>query len=206
MASSTATRLQRLYRGATPYAVSQVGPGGRHLRRARSHTYGELTQAGIDSLVALTRLQKGDHFVDIGSGAGKVVLSVVMNVPGVTALGVEVDGGRHAIASQVLAKAEAKVLVPRNRARFVHADACGADLTQGTVFFACSTCFPQRQMNALARSIATMPNARVFVALTELPPRVAARFAAHENHPCITSWTRYARFYLYWVRPLPETS
>jgi len=206
MTPSPAAIIRRLYRGTSPYKQSPIGPEGRRLRRARGQTYGELAPAGIADLITHTGLKEDDYFIDIGSGAGKVVISIVLLVPGVTALGIEIDTARHTMALNALAMAESKALIPRNRARFLHADAGTVNLTGGTVFFACSTCFPQRLMNRLARKIAALPTTRVFVSLTELPPRVAACFASQEDHACTVSWSPYARFYLYWTSPLTERS
>jgi hypothetical protein len=142
-----------------------------------------------------------DHFIDLGSGAGRVVLSAALLVPGVTALGVEFDAGRFAIATKVLARLEAGGHLPAGQARFTLADLRGFDLAGGTVFFACSTCFSPRTLNALGRRIAATPGARVFATMQYLPPRVAALFAMEETHRCPASWSRHTTVSLYWVRP-----
>lgn len=197
---SAATRIGRLYRGTSPYPNSAVGPAGRRLRHARSATYGELTHDGIARLIAATDLKAGDRFVDLGSGAGKAVLSVAMQVPGVTSLGIEIDAERFAIASMALGKAEAAGFVAPGRTRFVHADARGYDLSGGSVFYVCSTCFPRRLLNQLARNVAAVPGARVFASMQPLSSRVAARFAAQTTHRCPASWSSQTDIHLYWVR------
>ncbi len=202
---SVPTILGRLYRGTFAFRASAEGPGGRRLRPSRSQTYGELAPAGIAALIARTGLTESDRFVDLGSGAGRVVLSVALQVPGIAALGVEIDAGRFAIAAGVLAKLEARSLLPPNRVRFEHADLRDVDLAGGTVFFACSTCFPPGVLNALARKIAATPGARVFASMQSLGPRVAACFAAEETHPCPASWAQYTSVHLYWVRPPDKT-
>jgi SAM-dependent methyltransferase len=198
-AQSVAVRIRRLYRGISAYPRGTVGPNNRRLHYARASTYGELTARGIASLVTHTGLAAGDCFVDLGSGSGRVALSVALHVPGITAIGIEIDADRFAIAESIRLKAEARGLIAPTRIRYVHADLNDADLTGGTVYYVCSTCFPIRLLNRLARTVAAMPGVRVFASMHPLSPRLAACFAEHQTVPCPATWASYTDIHLYWV-------
>ena len=196
---SVAARIQRLYRGISAYSRGTVGPDNRRLRYARASTYGELTARGIAALIAQTGLGTGDCFVDLGSGSGRVVLSVAMLVPSITAIGIEIDAKRFAIAESIRQKAEFANHIAPNRIRYHLADLKDADLAGGTVYYVCSTCFPPRLLNHLARAVAAQPGARVFASMHPLPPRVAACFADHQAVSCPATWASYTDIHLYRV-------
>lgn len=91
--------LKGIYEGINGFSTSTVGAN-------KSMTYGEISVAGIHSLVdAFKRfapLSSFDkmvrNFIDLGSGTGKAVVGVAMLVPEVQSNGIEIVHERHEMA------------------------------------------------------------------------------------------------------------
>ncbi len=175
-----------------------LGPDGKTLRRDRSHVYGELTPAGVTQLIRATRLTPDDVFVDLGSGTGKIVLQIAMQVPGVRCLGVELDSERHDAAAALLRAALAEGLVAKGQVRLRHASMLEAKLPGATVLFANSTCFPLPLLARLAVRVASLKPPLTFVSLQALPKRQARAFEGPVIRRCVTSWDPKNEMHVYW--------
>jgi hypothetical protein len=194
---SPAEIMRLLYRDVSGFATEGIGPDGRRMRDSRALTYGELTAVGIRQLVAAAGIGPGDRFVDLGSGTGRVPLHVAMVTKGVSCLGIEIDRERHDDARSVLKLAEAAGLVAPRRCRFRNADLRTTTLRGGTIYFANSTCFPERLLNFLGRRLAVTAGLERFATFQELPAGIAALFDASEVASCHTSWSPKVELHVY---------
>jgi Histone methylation protein DOT1 len=197
LSKQTAARMRALFKDVSGYATDGIGPAGRRLRRAKALVYGELTAVGIRQLIRAAGLGNGDRFVDLGSGVGKIVLQVALEVPDVTCLGLEIDAQRHEHASAALRRAEEKGWLAPGRCMLRHEDARSADLQGATVLFANSTCFEPALLSALGRRVADLPRPVTFATLRELPPRTARLFEPVGDSPCHTSWSKHVTVHVY---------
>ena len=152
---------------------------------------------GIRQLIRAAGIGAGDRFVDLGSGVGKIVLGVALEVPDVTCLGLEIDAERHKRASAVLRRAEEKGWLASGRCTLRHEDARLGNLEGATVLFANSTCFPPALLNRLARRVGALPRPVTFATLRALPPGVARLFDLVAASPCHTSWSKHVTVYVY---------
>jgi hypothetical protein len=193
----TAARTRALFKDVSGYETEGIGPGGRRLRRVKALVYGELTVVGIRQLIRAAGIGAGDRFVDLGSGVGKIVLGVALEVPGVTCVGLEIDAERHERASAVLRRAEEKGWLTPGCCTLRHEDARLGDLEGATVLFANSTCFPPALLNRLARRVAALPRPVTFATFRALPPRVARLFDPVAASPCHTSWSKHVTLHVY---------
>jgi SAM-dependent methyltransferase len=199
---SPAETIRILYRGISGFGTDSIGPDGRRLRLGKSLVYGELTAVGIRQLIATTGLARGDRFVDLGSGTGRIPLHVALAIPGTICVGIEIDQERHRFACAVRDRAEALGLIAPGICEFRNEDLSKADFSGGTVYFANSTCFQERFLNGLARRVAAMPDAAIFATFRELPPRVADLFDTEAGGHCQTSWNPAVRLHVYRARPV----
>jgi len=195
--TTPARAIRRLTRDIDGFEAHGVAPDGTALRRGPSHTYGELTPTGVSQLIATTRLSAGDRFVDLGSGVGKVVIQVAMQVPGVHCTGIELDSERHRQATRLLRAALAEGLVARRQVMLRHASMLEATLDRATVLFANSTCFPAPLLAKLAERVASLGGPLTFVSLQALGRRQARLFAPAKTRRCATSWDRANEMHVY---------
>jgi len=134
--------------------------------------YGEFTQAELDRYFAalVPLLPEQGHFIDLGSGLGKVVMHAALALPGMRCSGVELLGYRHQMAQERLAAmlaAGAAVdagtsAATAARIRFLQQDMFEADVSDASLVFMHSTCFAPL-MDKLAEKLAR-----------ELPPGALA--------------------------------
>jgi len=195
--TTPARAIRRLARDIDGFEAHGVAPDGTQLRRAPSHTYGELTPTGVSQLIATTRLSAGDRFVDLGSGTGKVVVQVAMQVPGVRCTGIELDSERHKGARKLLRAALAEGLVARRQVTLRHDSILTAELTGATVLFANSTCFPAPLLAKLAERVAALGGPLIFVSLQALGRKQARLFDTAKTRRCATSWDPANEMHIY---------
>ncbi len=130
-------------------------------------TYGEMTYPAVEDLIKLTNLGKGDKFVDLGSGNGKVVMQVFANSDVSQAYGVEFFPERSQNSEYALKQLykQKKELLDDDRIisyqlqniKDVHY------LDDATVIFACSTCYPPELMDVVYDKIKDSKKIRSFI-------------------------------------------
>lgn len=125
--------------------------------------YGEFTQQELDNYFEAVApwLPLHGHFIDLGSGLGKVVMSAALALPGMRCTGVELLGYRNDMAQVRLAQmlavgvsedpaAAARVAA---RVRLLHQDMFEADVSEASMVYIYSTCFAP-MMDRLADKLA----------------------------------------------------
>ena len=131
---------------------------------ARAATFGHITAGGAHALLAAARRLAGrpvSKLVDLGSGAGHVVIYAAALAPNVTAEGHELAAGRHRAAMR------ARSALPPDIARrcaFVEGDMLRADLSRADVIFASTLALGEELRSQLAEKLAkeVLPGAVVF--------------------------------------------
>ncbi|WP_374580547.1 histone methylation protein DOT1-like protein [Pseudoduganella sp.] len=129
--------------------------------------YGEFTPQELDNYFAVLapwlpeQGRGGGHFIDLGSGLGKVVMTAALALPGMRCSGVELLGYRHEMAQARLAAllaagdAQAATAIAA-RVRLRQQDMFEADVSDATVVYLYSTCFAplmERLGEKLAREL-----------------------------------------------------
>lgn len=128
--------------------------------------YGEFTQDELDNYFnAVAPWLPGEgHFIDLGSGLGKVVLHAALALPGMRCTGVELLGYRHEMAQVRLAamlaagaaEDPAGAASVAARVRFLQQDMFAADVSDASLVYVYSTCFApmmERLGEKLAREL-----------------------------------------------------
>ena len=131
---------------------------------ARAATFGHITAGGAHALLAAARRLAGrpvSKLVDLGSGAGHVVIYAAALAPNVTAEGHELAAGRHRAAMR------ARSALPPDIARrcaFVEGDMLRADLSRADVIFASTLALGEELRSQLAEKLAkeVLPGTVVF--------------------------------------------
>ena len=131
---------------------------------ARAATFGHITAGGAHALLAAARRlseRPVARLVDLGSGAGHVVIYAAALAPNVTAEGHELAAGRHRAAMR------ARSALPPDIARrcaFVEGDMLRADLSRADVVFASTLALGEDLRRRLAEKLAkeVLPGTVVF--------------------------------------------
>ena len=131
---------------------------------ARAATFGHITAGGAHALLAAARRladRPVSKLVDLGSGAGHVVIYAAALAPNVTATGHELAAGRHRAAMR------ARAALPSSIARrcvFVEGDMLRADLSRADMVFASTLALGEELRSQLAEKLAkeVLPGAVVF--------------------------------------------
>ena len=152
----------------------------------REATYGELTVEGMVQLLtgwpAAHPLDDGATLLDVGSGAGKLLIATALLTPA-RARGVEYVAGRAALAAAALAEASRDGLLAADEERRVepiHADATAPGALDGaTHLYMANLCFPDALNRAMVGALAAVASLRCVATLRPLPldeewPRDAA--------------------------------
>ena len=137
-------------------------------------TYGEVTPLGARQLMALLELERvvvggeayGDHvqedpiiFYDLGSGAGKLVVQMILENVVTASVGVELSQARHSLAMEAWSDLQNSLSITSEdttyeciqdgenvklpRVQFLNLDILDTDFSDATHLFVSSVCFPE---------------------------------------------------------------
>jgi len=169
---------------------------------AGASAYGELSAEATSRALRWLRLGPADELVDLGSGAGNVVIQAALESEVGLARGVELSRFRHRLArrrwSRVLREADPpRARALRHRVRFEWGDLRAATLERSTVIYAGSTCFPDSLLDALAELAHASPRVRLLLSTRALPARSSSLFSERGRLRVETSWDPRAWLYAY---------
>ena len=185
--------IRWLYRRRDGYDVPPSSKSA--VDRARSSPmYGEIMPTAALQLVDFLQLGRNDNFYDLGSGAGKMVLSAAMTSEA-KCVGIELVEPRWRLAVDALAEARELGAIRAHTAEFRHEDFMSSDISDATAIYTCSTGFPEPFMRKLAHRLASCNQGLVFVTLQDLDP--SAWFEPMGVVSLDMSWRRRAPVYVY---------
>lgn len=174
--------------------------------------YGEFTQQELDNYFEAVApwLPLRGHFIDLGSGLGKVVLSAALALPGMRCTGVELLGYRNDMAQVRLAEmlaagaAEDPAAAARvaARVRLLHQDMFATDVSDASMVYIYSTCFAP-MMDRLAAKLARELPEGALVTVVTFPMQHPAFELVKQFDPPSVAWTTV---YLYRRRSALEAA
>jgi hypothetical protein len=155
--------------------------------------YGEITPRGFSKLGKRLDLGPTDHFADLGSGVGRIVVQAVTEFDVATSHGVEISASRHDLATKGLQQE----LRPEvySRISYSLADACassewseGGGLHDCTVLWTCSSVFGRRTMLLLRERIAASQCVRLVASANTFPDGIEGFTEIAPPEMCEVSW------------------
>lgn len=206
---------RRLIAGNLPAGIQQHGmlparPPMRHLAEISDADlaqwliddgrliYGEFTQQELDNYFneMAPWLPPTGHFIDLGSGLGKVVMSAALAFPGLRCTGVELLTYRHEMAQVRLAEMLAAGVAenPRlaaavaSRIQLLQQDMFAADVSEASLVYVYSTCFAPL-MDRLADKLARELPQGALVTTVTFPLQHAAFELLKQFAPPSVAWT-----------------
>lgn len=134
--------------------------------------YGELYYYSFQTLIRHLELSKLDHFLDIGSGLGKIVLQTFLSTDVAAVSGIEINLLRYQIASKVvetIRQTLPNLFTPSRTLELLHGDFLHYTWQHITVIYVCSTVFSSTLLENLGKKISTLPHVRCVASLRKLP-------------------------------------
>jgi precorrin-6B methylase 2 len=143
--------------------------------------FGEIHPRAFATALSWCMPQKGERFIDLGSGTGKAVLTAAALHPFESAVGVEIVQQLHDAALQAHARFRAGELQARD-VSFECADALRYPWTEADVVFVSLTCFTDEMVAQIGRdALKLRPGARLLVTSRELECGSALRRVRREK-------------------------
>lgn len=142
--------VDRLYDTEDAAAMSNLGRSQQDVGAAG--VYGEMTAPA--TLFRALALSEADHFIDLGSGRGQIVLAAMLRTDGPapeSSVGVELIDTRCEVAKHAWERTGAAV---RARSAVRCGDATVQDLSSVTKAFVCNTTFDGGLNSSICRSLA----------------------------------------------------
>ena len=185
--------IRWLYRSRDGFKVSLSSKAV--VDRARSSSvYGEIMPTAALQLVDFLQLGRNDSFYDLGSGAGKLVLSAAMRSEA-KCVGIELVEPRWRFAIDALAEARELGAIRSRTIEFRREDFISSDLSDATAIYTCSTGFPQSFMSKLVQRVALCNKGLIFVTVQDLDP--TPWFEPRGVLSLDMSWRRRVPVYVY---------
>ncbi len=139
--------------------------------------YGELYYYSALKLIQELNITEQDHFLDIGSGLGKLIYQVFYTTPAGAVTGVEINQKRHEIAynlkehltQKLNAVLEHPIQHTKRRLEFVLGDILETDFQDVTIAYVCATVFSYGLLERVGQKINNMPSVHTVVSLRKLP-------------------------------------
>lgn len=155
-----------------------------------SPTYGEITRQGIEKLRELSSPTNQDVFYDLGSGIGRACMEIAIFWPVKKVVGIELSKTRFELALQAQKKlAQLNYHLPRNKKLiFKQQNILNADLSDATIIYMCSTCYPDALMQTLVEKFARLrPGVKIF-SQKPLPSHAGIKFIG--SYTIEMSWSK----------------
>lgn len=138
---------------------------------SHNELYGELYYYSVVKLLKYLNITDQDHFLDLGSGVGKVVLQVFMSTKAASATGIEINNNRSIIANKIknLVQQELpEIFTLKKTLNFISGDFLKHNFNNITIIYICSTVFSLELLHAIGEKINTMYNIRQIISFRHL--------------------------------------
>lgn len=150
-------------------------PYAANIQQSLSHQgnerYGELHYYGLLKVLKYIELSPNDHFLDIGSGLGKVVFQIFLTEDIASVTGIELNVQRSLIAAQVktIIQQDLPHLWIDKSLNILQGDFLSQDLDHTSVIYVCSTVFSFALLHAMGKKMNAMQNVKKIAAFSKIP-------------------------------------
>lgn len=133
--------------------------------------YGEILYYSAIKLIKYLGLTPQDHFLDIGSGLGKLAFYVYFASQAASVTGIEINSARHAIAMRVAEVIQAQLprMFDSREFSLIEGNFLEASFDKTTMVYICSTIFSYDLLEKIGLKLNTMPNIIKIASFRKLP-------------------------------------
>jgi hypothetical protein len=163
-------KIKHIYKGIDSYSLDDKDPYN-NLNKFKNKndvfsTYGEILPIGVCKIIKNISIDKNDVFFDLGCGCGKVVTQFYYQTCVKSSNGVEFSTTRFSQAKKIKEKIKEADRLNFYRSNFVNKN---LDLSHGTIFYTCSTCFSDNLMRKIWKKISNNENLNAIIVLKDFP-------------------------------------
>ena len=163
-------KIKHIYKGIDSYSLDDKDPYN-NLNKFKNKndvfsTYGEILPIGVCKIIKNISIDKNDVFFDLGCGCGKVVTQFYYQTCVKSSNGVEFSTTRFSQAKKIKEKIKEADRLNFYRSSFVNKN---LDLSHGTIFYSCSTCFSDNLMRKIWKKISNNENLNAIIVLKDFP-------------------------------------
>lgn len=134
--------------------------------------YGELLYYSVVKLLKYLKLSESDHFLDIGSGLGKIAFQIFLSTQVTKVSGIEIHNQRYAISKHVQKKIEKTLPAlfdSRRTLEIISGDILRHNIDSVSVIYIASTVFSYALMDALGKKINASLSVQKVASLRKIP-------------------------------------
>lgn len=187
--------METLYQSTSGYSISRDEKASL-LKQDASPVYGEITFESAQVLIDDLSLTQNDVFYDLGCGVGKFVVQVYGNSPAKKSAGIELSSTRICAAKNIKKILKAKKFLTKERKlKFYEENILGADLSDATVIFMCSTCFSPTLMQGIIEKLLKLKPGLQILSLKTF--HTTNRLVLIKTYALPMSWTKTTSIYRY---------
>ncbi len=120
-----------------------------------NETYGELYYYSLVKLLKYLNITSQDHFLDIGSGIGKLVFQIFLTTEAASVTGIEINTLRHSIAIQIKEKLQQQLpeIFVKKFLNLQPGDFLNFELDHITIAYVCSIVLSFELLNSIGKKI-----------------------------------------------------
>ncbi len=133
--------------------------------------YGEILYYSAIKLIQDLSITAKDHFLDIGSGLGKLACYVYFASEAASVTGIEINSARHAIAIQIkqLIQTQLPRMFENREFSLIEGDFLVSSFEKATIVYLCSTIFSYELLEKIGLTLNKMPNVIKIASFRKLP-------------------------------------
>lgn len=159
------TYLEQLY---TPYAKDIK----QSLLFDGNEQYGELYYYSYQQLLNDLMITDSDHFLDIGSGLGKIIFQTFLNTQAASVTGIEINTQRYQIAAHIkdtLCHQLPELFANQRHLHVIQGDFLKHNFTHISIIYVCATVFSFELLSAVGKKINGMRQVKKITSFGKLP-------------------------------------
>ena len=167
-------------------------------KKGGNATYGEIKYDSLQCILEDLNLTWDDVFYDLGSGVGKVVMQTYLNTPVKKSVGIELSPTRHQRAMKAYTLLAQRTTLQENKTlQLLEKNILDVDLSDATVVYMCSTCYPKPLMQKLVEILSKLKKGLRVITFKTLPEYQKYGFKLINEYTLPMTWSRSTHVYVY---------
>lgn len=161
------TFLSDVYKEASAHRVHSQSQIEDYQTQHICHTFGELLTPSLIKVLNTINITPEDVFLDLGSGMGKLALTVYLRTQMNHVIGVEGSKEYHVQAVNIFQNLRQQVpdLFSKGKLDLILGNFLDFDFNQASIIYSCSTCFTQELLWLIGDKINQSPNVKQVLSL-----------------------------------------
>lgn len=167
---------QPLHELIQAYLEQLYAPYARDIQKSQlfyeNEQYGELYYYSYMTLLSYLNMTDTDHFLDIGSGLGKIIFQTFLTSSVASVSGIEINTQRHQISTKIketLQQQLPELFTHDRQLQIIQGDFLKHSFTHISVVYVCATVFSFELLKAIGKKVNSMQQVKKIVSFGKLP-------------------------------------